>query len=219
MRSLILLAGFIISVNAFASAKRELASISPEIRVVHAKELMGNGYKKSAFKKAEKIEELEKQVLSTIEARLPKKYKAKAHDIAHSIIVESNKHGLDPFFVMAVIAGESSLNPEAKGPVGEIGLMQLRPTTGEWIAKACGLKWRNKNDLKDPVKNIKLGTAYLSWLREKFEGQSQLYLAAYNMGPGNVNKALAKNVKPKDYPIHVMKRYLAFYRSLDNVKI
>lgn len=219
MRFIILFAGVLISINALASVTRELASISPEIRVEHARELMGKGYKKSALKKAEKIEELEKRILATIESRLPKKFKKKAHDIAHTIIVEANAHELDPFFVMAVIAGESSFNPEAKGPVGEIGMMQLRPSTGKWMAKLIGVKWRGERDLKDPIKNIQLGTAYLSWLREKFEGHSQLYLAAYNMGPGNVNKALAKNIKPKDYPIHVMKRYLAFYKSLDKQKI
>ncbi|MBY0516341.1 MAG: lytic transglycosylase domain-containing protein [Bacteriovoracaceae bacterium] len=219
MRFLTIILCFAVSLNTLAARKRELASIKEDERMVHAKELMGKGYKKSVLRNAEHVEFLEQSILKTVESRLPKKYKNRAHDVTEAIIVEANKHGLDPFFVMAVISGESSFNPEAKGPVGEIGLMQLRSSTGKWIAKLSKIKWGGEKDLKDPVKNIRLGAAYLSWLREKFEGHGQLYLAAYNMGPKNVKSALAKNVRPKDYPIHVMKRYLAFYKSLENHKI
>ena len=208
----------VLSFNAFAAVQRELASIKQEERVEHARELLGKGYKKT-LKKVESNKAMEQNILATVEARLPKKYKHKAYDVAEAIITEANKHSLDPFFVMAVIAGESSFNPEAKGPVGEIGMMQLRPSTGQWMAKLAKIKWRGERDLKDPVKNIRLGAAYLSWLRTKFEGHGQLYLAAYNMGPKNVKEALAKKVRPKDYPIHVMKRYLAFYKNIQVEKI
>jgi soluble lytic murein transglycosylase len=82
------------------------------------------------------------------------------------------------------------------------------------MAKKIKMPWKGEDTLRDPVANIKLGTAYIAWLREKFDNHSQLYLAAYNMGARSVNKALAKNVWPKDYPKHVMKRYIAFYRSI-----
>ena len=211
MKSLILC--FLVISNVYAAGRRDLASIQQVDRVEHARELLGKRYKKSAVKASEKLD-LETNILAIVEKSLPKKYKERAHDVAHAIITEANRHALDPFFVMAVIAGESSFNPEAKGPVGEIGLMQLRASTGKWMAKIIKSKWRGDRTLKDPVENIRLGAAYLSWLRTKFEGSSQLYLAAYNMGPKNVKSALAKNVRPKDYPIHVMKRYLAFYRGV-----
>ena len=86
------------------------------------------------------------------------------------------------------------------------------------MAKIIKSRWYGDSTLKDPVQNIRLGSAYLAWLRAKFERSSQLYLAAYNMGPKNVKTALKKNVRPKDYPIHVMKRYLAFYRGVLETK-
>ncbi|MGE0529281.1 MAG: lytic transglycosylase domain-containing protein, partial [Bdellovibrionales bacterium] len=55
----------------------------------------------------------------------------------------------------------------------------------------------------------------LDYLRSKFDSHARLYLAAYNMGQGNVGEALEKNVWPKDYPIHVMKFYVEFYSALD----
>ena len=181
-------------------------------RITHARELMGSRYPSSVVAKA-KTEGFEKNLLKAVQKGLPKAFKNKAASITKTIISESEKYQLDPYFLMAVIAGESSFNPLARGPVGEIGLMQIRASTGKWMAEKIKMKWRGKMTLKDPVSNIKLGAAYLAWLREKFEGQSQLYLAAYNMGPKSVKNALGKNIWPKDYPRHVMKRYLAFYRQ------
>jgi soluble lytic murein transglycosylase len=197
-----------------SDASRSLASIKQELRVVHARELLGNRYKRSIVSKFEAHQGLENNILATVSARLPKNYKAKAKSVTETIIREAANHKLDPYFVMAVISGESSFNPLAVGPVGAIGMMQIRPTTGEWMAKKIKFKWNGEKTLRDPVANIILGTAYIAWLREKFDNHSQLYLAAYNMGARSVNKALAKNVWPKDYPKHVMKRYIAFYRSI-----
>jgi soluble lytic murein transglycosylase-like protein len=201
------------SLTSFAA--RKVASVSQEIRVDHARELMGSSYHKSIVAKVEKKKNLEANILDTVTSRLPDAYKHSAHNVANAIIKEATLHGLDPYFVMAVISGESSFNPLAIGPVGEIGLMQIRPTTGEWIAKMTKTPWRGAKALKDPVFNIKLGTAYIAWLRNKFSGQSQLYLAAYNMGAKSVLKAVGKNIWPKDYPRHVMKRYVAFYRDIN----
>lgn len=211
MKTLIIVLS-LLSLNALSAtvATRTVASI----RVEHARELMGASYKKSVVSKLED-KKVEKTIYEIVKTRLPKKFKYKAYSVAHSIITESAKHSLDPYFVMAVISGESSFNPEARGPVGEIGLMQLRPTTGEWIAKRNKLVWKGENSLKDPIFNIKLGVSYLGWLRSKFSGQGQLYVAAYNMGAQSVRNAVSKNVYPKDYPRHVMKRYIAFYKDLN----
>jgi soluble lytic murein transglycosylase len=215
----LVIVGLLVSIQAWAVPVRELASIQHDDRMEHARELLGKRFKRSAVKATQFHEAMEQTILAMVEKRLPKAYKKQAHEIADAIIVEATKHSLDPFFVMAVISGESSFNPIAKGPVGEIGLMQIRPTTGKWMSEMTETKWRGNNSLKDPLTNIRLGTAYLAWLREKFKGHGQLYLAAYNMGPTNVKNALAKNVRPKDYPIHVMKRYLAFYKNLQSEKI
>lgn len=209
--ALILISGFL-TLNAKAS--RMLASVRNTNRIEHARELMGTSYKKSIISKLEKRKDLERMIYDVVKARVPKAYKYKASLIARTIIDEASKNSLDPYFVMAVISGESSFNPLAVGPVGEIGMMQIRPATGEWMSELMKKKWKGDKVLKDPIENIKLGTAYLAWLRSKFEGHGQLYVAAYNMGPKSVQKAIAKNVYPKDYPIHVMKRYIAFYKEI-----
>lgn len=200
-----------ISFAATQSPSRALASVR---RVEHARELMGASYKKSIVSRFEKRSGLEKNIHEVIRARLPAAFKYRAYTIAKTIIEEASHNSLDPYFVMAVISGESSFNPLAIGPVGEIGMMQIRPTTGEWMAKILKTKWHGEKTLRDPVANIKLGVAYLAWLRNKFEGHGQLYLAAYNMGPKSVKNAVSRNVYPKDYPIHVMKRYIAFYKEM-----
>ncbi len=193
---------------------RNLASVPKQMRVDHARELMGKSYDKSVVGKAEDRGDVEESIMKTVEKKLPKGFKALSWAVTETIIEEAKKHELDPYFVMAVIAGESSFNPRAIGPVGEIGLMQIRPATGEWMAGRIGMKWRGEKSLRSPLENIRLGTAYLAWLRTKFEKNGQLYLAAYNMGAKSVKNALVRNVRPKDYPKHVMKRYLAFYEEL-----
>jgi soluble lytic murein transglycosylase len=201
------------SLVAFSSTKseRKIASSAPtDIRVRHARELLGS---RKLVRKIAALKDIKNKIRITVRERLPKKYKGLANSITNTIVAEASKHHLDPYFVMAVIAGESSFNPDAVGPVGEVGLMQIRPTTGAWIAKKFKIKWQGNSSLNNPVRNIIIGTAYIAYLREKFARQGQLYIAAYNMGAANVRRALSKNVRPKDYPIHVMKRYIAFYQE------
>lgn len=193
---------------------RDLASIHHDKRIVQARELLGKGYKKSIVSKSEDKKDLEDKLLEIVLKKLPNEYKSSSREIAHAIIVEATKRSLDPYFLAAVIAGESNFDPKAIGLVGEIGMMQIRPKTAQWVAEIHGIKWKGKKSLFDPFYNIKLGAAYLSWLREKFDNQGQLYLAAYNMGPKSVKLALARKIKPKEYSMHVMKRYIAFYGKI-----
>jgi soluble lytic murein transglycosylase len=205
-----------LSLSAFGS--RSLAQFRQTSRIDHARELMGTRYKKSVVSRVESRKDVEKNVYAVVKRRLPKAYKGQAYTIAQTVIDQAAKNSLDPYFVMAVISGESSFNPLAVGPVGEIGLMQIRLGTGEWMSGITKTKWRGEKTLRDPVANIKLGIAYLAWLRNKFEGHGQLYLAAYNMGPKSVKEAVSRKVYPKDYPIHVMKRYIAFYKDMGKKK-
>ncbi len=208
------------TLTAFAKsheATRDIASIRLNFRADHARELMGPRYKRSVIAKFEK-HDVEESLTSKVREQLPRNHKARAEVIAKAIIEEATKHALDPLFIMAVISGESSFNPEMIGGVGEIGLMQVRPSTGKWIADLKGIEWGGEKSLFDPRTNIKLGVTYLAWLRTKFDGHGQLYLAAYNMGPYAVKNAVSRKVYPKDYPIHVMKRYLAYYKDIGKKK-
>lgn len=143
---------------------------------------------------------------------LPKAYKSQSGRIAKAIIKEANRYQMDPLFLAAVIRQESRFNPKAKGGVGEIGLMQLRPCTAGDIAKKLGVeKW----DLTDPVTNIKFGAFYFNKLRGKFDKHAQLYVSAYNMGAGNVRKLLDQDKKPKEYASKVMEHYTRYLDRLD----
>lgn len=196
---------------------QRMGPISKEMyaqRVEHASELLGRHYKSSVVRTTEEVRKIHGALYRWTREGLPKKYRRDYQTIAQTIIDEAYKHSLDPVLLAAVIMSESSFNPEASGTSGEIGLMQILPSTGKWMAEVAGLKWNGKKTLRDPVQNIRLGAAYIAWLREKFDSHARLYLAAYNMGQRNVRNALSRKVWPKEYPIRVMQNYVAYYSDL-----
>ena len=188
--------------------------VNKKVRVQNAREVLGRQYNKSVVRHSESVEEIRQFLLTQVKRGLPKKFQAKALEVTTAILRESEKHGFDPLFVAAVIQNESAFNPLARGPVGEIGLMQIRPTTAAWLSKKMDLKYRGPRHLENTQFNIQLGTAYLAQLRESFRSDGGLYLAAFNMGSSNVKQALAKNIRPKDYANRVLRRYLRLYQDL-----
>lgn len=172
------------------------------------KELLGPKH----FKMVQEVRFDTKTLTELVRRHLPKKHKNKALAIARTIIVEAQKNKLDPFFLVAVILTESSFNPEARGRHGELGLMQILPKTGAWLAEKNNID--GKLDLRDPHMNIKLGAAYLAQLRERFDRVGNRYIAAYNMGAGNVSRLVASKVEPRIYSDKVLKHYSNLYRGV-----
>lgn len=183
-------------------------------RTSHAQELVGRGYHNSAVKSGERFSGFTEVVQNFVTRRLKKRWKRSAGRVSRAVMAESARYKMDPIFLLAVIENESNFDPLARGTQGEIGLMQLMPATAKWVAKENNLHFRAPAQLKDPVFNIQLGAAYLSYLREQFDHQSNLYLAAYNMGSKNVLRNLARRVIPKRYSSQVMHRYLRYYEQL-----
>ncbi|MBE6061205.1 MAG: lytic transglycosylase domain-containing protein [Clostridium sulfidigenes] len=107
-----------------------------------------------------------------------------------SIIEYSEMYNVDPNLVAAVINTESKFVVDASSTKGAIGLMQIMPDTGKWIAEKLELSNFNEEIIADPEVNIRMGTWYLKKLSEDFNGDYILVLAAYNGGPGNVTKWL-----------------------------
>ena len=185
-----------------------------DVRVIHAKELLGKYYDHSVVKTAERHFDVNSFVRLSTERNLQGHFKKHSARIASAIIQEANRYGFDPIFLIAVIENESSFNPNTIGSVGEIGLMQIRPTTAEWICKKVHIAYHGKKTLLDPVMNIKIGAAYMNLLRDRFDSHSRLYISAYNMGARNVDKALDKNVWPKEYASAVMTHYVRLYTEV-----
>jgi soluble lytic murein transglycosylase len=191
------------------AAPRVPASVA--IRLNHAKELLGGSYKKQVVKKNESASELSGFVTATTRKFLPKAHQGQAKEIARAILEASGEFELDPVFLMAVIQNESSFNPRRKGGVGEIGLMQIRPSTAAWIAGLYGIDYEGEASLYDAETNIWIGAALMDKLRNQFDSSSRLYLSAYNLGPKKLRQMLKENKKPKEYVQAVMKRYIAMY--------
>jgi soluble lytic murein transglycosylase len=191
-----------------------IEQVNEASRIDHAKELLGSSYSGSDAQKVEGEDTLNQIILEKVQMGLDPRWKNQAHAIASTIITEAAKYKVDPIFVLALIKTESKFNPLALGSFGEIGLMQVKPNTAEWIAKKNGIPWSGKKTLQNPLANIRIGMAYMNYLRGKFEKTPIKYVSAYNMGPLNVRRLLAKNQKPVEYNGRVMKNYEAFYSGI-----
>jgi soluble lytic murein transglycosylase len=191
-----------------------LSSEQARLRLEHSQELLGKYYGRSTVRFGESVPKINSDIYRWTRERLPQKFKRDSGKIAQTIIDESLKRGFDPVFLISIIETESSFNPQVLGGAGEIGLMQILPSTAEWISAKAGLTYKGHKTLKDPVANIRIGAAYLAFLRDRFDMHARLYIAAYNMGQGNVDSAQAKNIWPKDYPGAVMRNYVSFYERL-----
>jgi hypothetical protein len=163
----------------------------PQERLVQAKELLGKYYRDRSVAAGHRESEIDEFVRSWIADHWRKRPKM-ARRVAKTIVRESERYGFDPIFLVAVIENESSFRPGAVGPCGEIGLMQLRPRTARWIANLYRIRGAAKRSLKDPITNIRIGAAYLDFLRERFRSHGRLYLAAYNQGPVNTDRAVVR---------------------------
>ena len=95
------------------------------------------------------------------------------------IYSEAIKNNLSPELVAAVAHTESKFVPTARSNRGAVGLMQLVPKTGTWL----GAK-----DLTNPTQNIMAGAKYLKYLNDRFNGNQDKVIAAYNAGEGNVRR-------------------------------
>lgn len=116
------------------------------------------------------------------------------------IITEAAKaYGVEPALIKSVIRVESNFNPNSTSPKGAMGLMQLMPAT----AKDLGVY-----NAYDPVENVRAGTRYLKALLNRYDGNVNLALAAYNWGMGNLEKRPERMpAETKNYVANVIRHY------------
>ncbi len=108
----------------------------------------------------------------------------------------STQRQLNPLLVTALIRQESRFEPKIKSVANATGLMQVLPSTAQWIAPQIKADSKTLN-LENPSDNIMLGTWYLDHTHQQYNNNSMLAIASYNAGPGNVAKWL-QTIPTKD---------------------
>jgi soluble lytic murein transglycosylase len=101
-------------------------------------------------------------------------------------------NGLDPYLVASLIRQESEFNALALSRANAVGLMQLLPKTGKTVAKQVKLKGYSAPQLYTPAVNLQLGTRYFKDMVDKYNGQFEYALAAYNAGADRVGDWLSQ---------------------------
>ena len=109
------------------------------------------------------------------------------------ILADAQSSGLDPYLVASLIRQESEFNASAVSRANAYGLMQILPSVGKSIAKKRGLKGFNPGQLLVPAVNLQLGTINLREVLDRFGGQPEYALAAYNAGDVPVRQWMSSN--------------------------
>lgn len=118
----------------------------------------------------------------------------------------AERHGLDPLLIAAVVETESRFNAQAVSHRGAIGLMQVLPSTAALEPEA----------LVEPSLNLEHGARYLRYLVDRYDGDLELALAAYNAGPSNVRRygGVPPFRETRQYVERVLERYFSHHQNV-----
>lgn len=125
-----------------------------------------------------------------------------------SLIHEAaSNRGLDSLLLAAVVEAESSFDPGAQSLRGAVGLMQVLPSTAAQYGEF---------DLRDPRANVHVGARYLEYLMARYDHDVELAVAAYNAGPGNVDRfgGIPPFRETRSYVQRVLSTYVEHHRRL-----
>jgi soluble lytic murein transglycosylase-like protein len=111
--------------------------------------------------------------------------------LARQIHAAAVANHIDPKVAFGLVRTESGFLNSATSHVGAIGLTQLMPSTARWFQRGV-----TRSDLRDPEVNLRIGFRYLRELIDKYDGDTELALTAYNRGPGTVDRVLKRGGDP-----------------------
>lgn len=186
-----------------------------KIRLEHSREiLMANMQSYKKLKKFSNEKKIRKSIEDYIES---KNSKLDAEDMAETLIQISYDYQYDPMFILSVIKTESQFRPDIVGAAGEIGLMQIKPETAEWIMKKYKKPWKGREALFDPIYNIEVGALYFNYLKKTLKSDSKLYINAYNVGINNLNRYPASMTVNYPYYKKVVGNYLTIYNKMSRL--
>jgi soluble lytic murein transglycosylase-like protein len=121
--------------------------------------------------------------------------------LGQAIAEEARQTGYDPLLILAIIDVESDFEEEAISVKGARGLMQIKPSTLHFLAEKEGLRLSREEVAADPALCVRLGIRYLRTLQDRFGGDLDYALMAYNAGPTRIRKAI------KDGEVEIFRRY------------
>jgi soluble lytic murein transglycosylase len=158
-------------------------------------------------------------IYSVVKSHRPDITDSEAWKVSEVILEESKKRNLDPMLVLAVIQVESGFQYAMVSPMGARGIMQIMPDTGKFLSEIVAQEYGVKpasfrpESLDDPVLNIKLGVYYLHDLKKQFRTLN-LALAAYNVGPAEIQNRLENNQELSDeYAVLVRDAYKRYTKG------
>jgi soluble lytic murein transglycosylase len=125
--------------------------------------------------------------------------------LGQAIAEEAPKAGYDPLLVLAIIDVESDFDVDAISNKRAKGLMQIQPTTLQFLASKEGLRLTREEIASDPSLEVRLGIRYLRALQDRF-GDLDVALMAYNAGPRKIRQA------QHDHSLDTFRRYPALVR-------
>lgn len=111
--------------------------------------------------------------------------------LARQILEAAEEHDIDPRVAFGLVKTESGFKNSATSHVGAMGLTQLMPATARWLEPGV-----SRSQLRDSRTNLRIGFRYLADLIEKYDGDTELALLAYNRGPGTVDRVLRRGGDP-----------------------
>jgi soluble lytic murein transglycosylase len=128
-----------------------------------------------------------------------------AYFLRHHREIENaaQRAGIPPALLLALVREESTFEPRAVSPQQAIGLTQVIWETAQDMARALGIRLRSRSDLFSPKLNALLGARFLATLIRYYRGRPILAMAAYNAGPGNVDRWLGSRGLRRDGPVPV----------------